>query len=41
VRRLTSEIEAAEREIDALVYSLFDLTSEEIALLETSLGGRY
>ncbi|MGB8736253.1 MAG: N-6 DNA methylase [Rhodomicrobium sp.] len=41
VRRLTSEIEAAEREIDATVYKLFDLTAEEIALLEASLAGQY
>ena len=41
VRRLTSEIEAAEREIDATVYKLFDLTPEEIALLEASLACQY
>ncbi len=38
VRRLSAEIAAAEREIDAIVYRLFDLTSEEIVLLETSLA---
>ncbi len=41
VRRLTAEIAAAEREIDATVYKLFDLTPEEIALLEASLAGQY
>src|SRR5215204_1015731 len=41
VRRLTAEIEAAEREIDAIVYRLFDLTPDEIALLEASLEGQY
>jgi len=41
VRRLTAEIEAAEREIDAIVYKLFDPSSEEIALLEASLAGQY
>ena len=41
VRRLTGEIEAAEREIDAIVYKLFDLTADEIALLEASLAGQY
>jgi hypothetical protein len=41
VDRLTVAIESAEREIDALVYQLFDLTDEEIALLESSLEGRY
>ncbi|MGO9475277.1 MAG: Eco57I restriction-modification methylase domain-containing protein, partial [Rhodomicrobium sp.] len=41
VRRLSSEIEAAEREIDAIVYKLFDLTQDEIALLEASLAGQY
>jgi hypothetical protein len=33
--------EAAEREIDAALYKLFDLTPEEIALLEGSLAGQY
>jgi hypothetical protein len=41
VRRLTGEIAAAEREIDAIVYRLFDLTGDEIALLESSLAGQY
>jgi hypothetical protein len=41
VRRLTVEIEQAEREIDAIVYMLFDLTSDEITLLENSLTGQY
>jgi hypothetical protein len=41
VRRLTAEIEAAERAIDAEVYALFDLTADEIALLESSLEGQY
>jgi hypothetical protein len=41
VRALTDQISAAEREIDAIVYSLFDLSVEEIALLEKSLAGQY
>jgi hypothetical protein len=41
VRRLTEEIAASEREIDAIVYRLFDLTSEEIALVEASLANQY
>jgi hypothetical protein len=41
VKALTAAIAAAEREIDALVYRLFDLTSDEIALLETSLERQY
>lgn len=41
VLRLTAEIEAAEREIDAIVYRLFDLDDAEIALLEASLAGQY
>jgi TaqI-like C-terminal specificity domain len=41
VRRLTAEIEKAEGEIDAIVYKLFDLTPDDIALLETSLAGQY
>jgi hypothetical protein len=41
VMRLTTEIEAAEREIDSLVYRLFDLTPEEIALFEASLEGQH
>ena len=41
VRRLTAEIEQAEREIDSIVYKLFNLTPDEIALLESSLAGQY
>lgn len=41
MRRLTAEIETAERDIDATVYRLFDLTPDEIALLEASLAGQY
>lgn len=41
VHKLNAEIEAAEREIDAIVYRLFDLTPDEIALLETSIAGQY
>ena len=41
VKALSGEISAAEREIDAIVYKLFDLTSDEIALLESSLEGQY
>jgi hypothetical protein len=38
---LTAQIEAAEREIDAIVYNLFDLTPDEIKLLEAELQGQY
>jgi hypothetical protein len=41
VHTLNAEIENAERDIDAIVYSLFDLTPEEIALLEASIAGQY
>ena len=41
VHALTAAIAAAEREIDSVVYGLFDLTAEEIALLEGSLAGQY
>lgn len=41
VKHLTAEIEAAEREIDAIVYRLFDLTDDEIELLEESLAGQH
>lgn len=41
VRALDDQIEKAEREIDAIVYRLFDLTPEEIALLEASIAGQY
>ena len=40
VRRLSAEIAGAEREIDPVVYDLFDLTPAEIALLESSLAGQ-
>ena len=38
VRALDATIEKAEREIDAIVYCLFDLTAEEVALLEASIA---
>lgn len=41
IRKLDAEIERAERDIDAIVYQLFDLTAEEIALLEASIVGQY
>jgi Eco57I restriction-modification methylase len=41
VRKLDAEIEKDEREIDAIVYRLFDLTPDEIALLEASIAGQY
>jgi hypothetical protein len=41
VKTLAAEIAAAEREIDVIVYELFDLTADEIALLESSLEGQY
>ncbi|HVT56755.1 MAG TPA: TaqI-like C-terminal specificity domain-containing protein, partial [Xanthobacteraceae bacterium] len=41
VKKLDAEIEKAEREIDAIVYRLFDLTPEEISLLEQSIAGQY
>ncbi|MBV9079224.1 MAG: hypothetical protein JO048_17305, partial [Methylobacteriaceae bacterium] len=37
---LTGEIAAAERAIDALVYAAFDLTSDEIALVEATVSRR-
>ncbi len=41
VRKLDVAIENAEREIDAIVYRLFDLTAEEIKLLENSIAGQH
>lgn len=41
VNALTAEIEKAEREIDSIVYRLFDLTPDEIKLLEASIEGQY
>ena len=41
VIRHRAEIKAAEREIDAIVYKLFDLTPDEVRLLEDSLDGQY
>jgi len=37
VHSLSGTIATAEREIDRIVYALFDLTTDEIALLEASL----
>ena len=41
VKALDTEIEKAEREIDAIVYRLFELTSDEVALLEASIAGQH
>jgi hypothetical protein len=41
VRKLDAAIDKAEREIDAIVYRLFDLTPDEIALLEASIARQY
>lgn len=38
VKALTTQIEDAEREIDQIVYRLFDLTADDIRLLEDSLA---
>ena len=38
VKRLIAEIETAEREIDAIVYRLFDLSKDDIALIESSIA---
>ena len=38
IARLTAEIAKAEAEIDSIVYDLFDLTPEEIALLEATIA---
>ena len=40
-KALSATIASAEREIDAIVYALFDLTADEIARLEASLEGQY
>jgi len=37
ITRLTAEIVKAEAEIDRIVYELFDLTPDKIALLEASI----
>jgi hypothetical protein len=41
VRALSDEISTAELDIDRIVYGLFDLTPDEIVLLEASLEGQY
>jgi hypothetical protein len=41
VHRLSAKIVAAEGQIDAIVYELFDMTSDEIALLENKLAERH
>jgi hypothetical protein len=40
ITKLSAEIKRNEDEINAIVYKLFDLTPEEIILLETSIGAR-
>jgi hypothetical protein len=41
VRELSERIATAEVEVDRIVYGLFDLTPDEISLLEASLEGQY
>lgn len=41
LRDLTAQLATAERDIDAQVYSMFNLDSEEVTLLEDSLAGQY
>jgi hypothetical protein len=38
IEKLSAEIKRNEAEINAIVYTLFDLTADEITLLETSIG---
>ena len=38
IARLSAEIQQAETEIDRIVYSLFDLTADEIDLLEATIA---
>jgi hypothetical protein len=40
VRELMTEIKAAEREIDRVVYAAFDLSPEEVANIERSIEGQ-
>ena len=40
IARLSAEIKRNEDEINAIVYKLFDLTADEIDLLETSIGAK-
>jgi hypothetical protein len=40
IEKLSTEIKRNEDEINAIVYQLFNLTPEEIELLETSIGAR-
>lgn len=40
IARLSAEIKRNEDEINSIVYKLFDLTAEEIELLETSIGAK-
>lgn len=37
VAALTTQIKRAEREIDQIVYRLFDLTPDEVALIEAAV----
>jgi TaqI-like C-terminal specificity domain len=40
IEKLSTEIKRNEAEINTIVYKLFDLTPDEIALLENSIGAR-
>ena len=37
-RLITQEIESTDRQIDSLVYGLYGLTADEIAVVEESVG---
>jgi hypothetical protein len=39
--RIDAAIETRQREIDAIVYALFGLSAQEIAMIETALDGQY
>jgi type II restriction/modification system DNA methylase subunit YeeA len=39
-RIITQEIESTDRQIDSLVYGLYGLTADEIAVVEESIGKR-
>jgi hypothetical protein len=41
VRQLSDRIASSEREIDQIVYGLFDLTPAEITLLDSSIDGQF
>ena len=41
IKKYLSQITKTDKEIDAMVYELYDLTDEEIAIIENNLNNKH